>query len=78
MITDPFLEFVVTDNDQGSGKMEQSDDYWEKRYQLDDTKCPSFLKKMMPEILKAGKYLNVIRECGKDISSVSVRIYVAF
>ncbi|CAL8090112.1 unnamed protein product [Orchesella dallaii] len=71
MITDPFLEFLVIDNDKGDGKMEQSDDYWEKRYEIDESKSPCFLRKMMPEILKAGKYLNVIRECGKDISMVS-------
>ncbi len=75
MITDPFLEFVVVDNDQGDGKMEQSDDYWEKRYHLEESKCPIFLRKMMNEILKAGKYLNVIRECGKDISMVAVSTY---
>lgn len=75
MITDPFLEFLVVDNDDGTETVEKkdSDDYWEKRYHVEENKCPSFLRKMTTEILKAGKYLNVIRECGKDISSVSVR-----
>ena len=75
MIKDPFSEFFVyeveVDRMTGSGSENDefvaSDDYWEKRYKADLKNCPSFLKKVEDEILKAGKYLNVIRQCGKDL-----------
>jgi hypothetical protein len=73
MIRDPFDEFFVSEGDRlaglgsDSGEFVASDDYWEKRYKAEEDKCPSFLKKVETEILKAGKYLNVIRQCGKDL-----------
>jgi len=44
-----------------------SDNEWDTRYRLIPERCPAFLAKVKEEVLKAGKYLNVIRQCGKDI-----------
>jgi gamma-tubulin complex component 2 len=75
MIQDPFSEFFVLDTDNGSAAVEEgNDNYWENRYKLEPAKCPIFLKKVDHEILKAGKYLNVIRQCGKDICMTAVSV----
>jgi gamma-tubulin complex component 2 len=70
MIHDPFNEFFISEGDiEGSkdGEFVATDDYWERRYKSDMQDCPTFLRKMSNEILKAGKYLNVIRQCGQEI-----------
>lgn len=75
MIRDPFDEFFVFDSDRGDGlklEVNDNDNYWETRYLLVPEKCPSFLNSVSQEILKAGKYLNVIRQCGKDVCITSV------
>ena len=76
MIRDPFNEFFVLDT-RGDADIRgdwENDNYWDTRYQLVLNKCPSFLKSVHQEVLKAGKYLNVIRECGKDVSVSVVRM----
>jgi gamma-tubulin complex component 2 len=45
-----------------------TDDYWEKRYIICPDKIPRFLDNLADIILRTGKYLNVIRECGKNIT----------
>lgn len=42
-------------------------DYWEKRYLLKRNRMPKFLQKVDDIILRTGKYLNVIQQCGKHI-----------
>ncbi|KAH8288930.1 hypothetical protein KR054_012439, partial [Drosophila jambulina] len=44
-----------------------SDGYWEKRYTLRRDHIPSFLEKYSDKILRTGKYLNVVRQCGKRV-----------
>lgn len=40
---------------------------WEAKYEIIPSNIPNFLSRVSNEILRAGKYLNVIQECGKSI-----------
>jgi gamma-tubulin complex component 2 len=41
--------------------------YWLERFTFREEMIPNFLLKYKEKILHTGKYLNVIRECGRDI-----------
>ncbi|TPX69796.1 hypothetical protein SpCBS45565_g02217 [Spizellomyces sp. 'palustris'] len=70
-IVDPYDEFMVQEK-RGMDKEQLSEDfndvYWDKRYTLRHSFVPDFLKPYEEKILHAGKYLNVVRECGKEVS----------
>ena len=66
-IKDPHSEFLV--REQKSIKRERleqdyTDEYWERRYTIRDTDVPPQLEGVKDKVLLAGKYLNVVRECG--------------
>jgi gamma-tubulin complex component 2 len=66
-IRDPHAEFLV--KEQRSIKRERldqdyTDEYWEKRYTIRDALVPPQLEAVKDKVLLAGKYLNVVRECG--------------
>lgn len=67
-VEDPYLEFMVEDHQVVSmdklSPTAYSDDYWEKRYTLRRDRVPSFLLPQTDQILRTGKYLNVIKQCG--------------
>ncbi|KAF1989155.1 gamma-tubulin complex protein 2 [Aulographum hederae CBS 113979] len=71
-IKDPHGEFLI--KEQKSIKRERldqdyTDEYWEKRYTIRDNLVPPQLEGVKGKVLLAGKYLNVVRECGGvDIS----------
>ena len=71
-IKDPHAEFLI--KEQQSIKREKleedyTDEYWEKRYTIRDNDVPLQLEAVKDKVLLAGKYLNVVRECGGvDIS----------
>ncbi|KAG8531692.1 uncharacterized protein KY384_003324 [Bacidia gigantensis] len=71
-IKDPHAEFLI--KEQQSIKRERleedyTDEYWEKRYTIRDNGVPPQLEAVKDKVLLAGKYLNVVRECGGvDIS----------
>jgi gamma-tubulin complex component 2 len=73
-IKDPHSEFLV--REQKSIKRERleqdyTDEYWERRYTIRDTDVPPQLEGVKDKVLLAGKYLNVVRECGGvDVSKV--------
>lgn len=71
IIHDPKMEFLVEDNEKECQNPEQNenyfDDYWEKRYVTRSERIPRFLEKQADVILRTGKYLNVVRECGKRV-----------
>lgn len=72
VIQDPKSEFLVEDNEKECRQypdqnQQYFDDYWEKRYVTKSEKIPRFLEKQADIILRTGKYLNVIRECGKRV-----------
>jgi gamma-tubulin complex component 2 len=66
-IKDPHSEFLI--KEQRSIKRERldedyTDEYWEKRYTIRDNVVPPQLEGLKDKVLLAGKYLNVVRECG--------------
>ncbi|RKF81450.1 Spindle pole body component alp4 [Golovinomyces cichoracearum] len=66
-IRDPHAEFLI--REQKSIKRERleqdyTDEYWERRYTIRDHEVPPQLEGMKDKVLLAGKYLNVVRECG--------------
>lgn len=66
-IKDHHAEFLV--REQKSIKRERleedyTDEYWERRYTIRDTDVPPQLEGVKDKVLLAGKYLNVVRECG--------------
>jgi len=78
MIRDPHAEFLI--KEQKSIRRERleedyTDEYWEKRYTIRDGDVPPQLEGVKEKVLLAGKYLNVVRECGgvdvsKDVGDV--------
>lgn len=70
-VEDPYFEFMVEDHQVVSldklSATAYSDDYWEKRYTLRRDRVPSFLLPLTDQILRTGKYLNVIKQCGKSL-----------
>ncbi len=76
IIKDPYHEFLVLE-DPGMTKSkltesvdsDDNDNYWDRHYTLTDAaSIPPFLRRAAPLILITGKYLNAIRECGRDVS----------
>ncbi|OAA61452.1 Spc97/Spc98-like protein [Cordyceps fumosorosea ARSEF 2679] len=73
-IRDPHSEFLI--KEQKSIKRERleqdyTDEYWERRYTIRDKDVPPQLEGVKEKVLLAGKYLNVVRECGGvDVSKV--------
>ncbi|KAF7502579.1 hypothetical protein GJ744_005470 [Endocarpon pusillum] len=66
-IKDPHSEFLI--GERSGIKRERmdedyTDEYWEKRYYIRDREVPTQLEAVKEKILLAGKYLNVVRECG--------------
>eukprot|EP00002_Diphylleia_rotans_P031886 TRINITY_DN6645_c0_g2_i1.p1 TRINITY_DN6645_c0_g2~~TRINITY_DN6645_c0_g2_i1.p1 ORF type:complete len:501 (-),score=90.25 TRINITY_DN6645_c0_g2_i1:148-1650(-) len=82
LIKDPYDEFMIEEHEEFRKDLAESDfneaeSYWEQRYVLRPDYCPIFLHKIATEILTAGKYLNVIRECGRQIQAPQERISYA-
>ncbi|KAK8051317.1 Spindle pole body component [Apiospora rasikravindrae] len=82
-INDPHGEFLI--KEQKSITREEldkdyTDDYWERRYTLQrEQDIPLQLVGVRDKVLLAGKYLNVVRECGGvDISKVAQDVPVTF
>ena len=68
MLDDPFNEFFIRENrlcKKENIELDLNDRYWEERFTFRVEMVPSFLDKHMHMVLHAGKYLFVIRECGR-------------
>ena len=66
-IRDPHAEFFVKEQKWiKREKLEEdyTDEYWEKRYTIREQEVPPQLEAVKDKVLLAGKYLNVVRECG--------------
>jgi gamma-tubulin complex component 2 len=66
-IRDPHSEFLIKEQKWiKREKLEEdyTDEYWEKRYTIRDNEVPPQLESVRDRVLLAGKYLNVVRECG--------------
>ena len=73
-VEDPYQEFMVEDHQLQTldtlSLTAYSDDYSEKRYSLRRNRVPSFLLPLTDAILRTGKYLNVIKQCGDYHTSI--------
>ncbi|KAI9022773.1 Spc98 family-domain-containing protein [Phycomyces nitens] len=70
-INDTYNEFMIVEKKsikKETLKEDFNDSYWETRYSIREGQVPRFLEPLMTQILLAGKYLNVVRECGVNIS----------
>lgn len=75
-IKDPHAEFLIKEQESiRREKLEEdyTDEYWEKRYTIRDNDVPPQLQGVKEKVLLAGKYLNVVRECGGVDVSKEVR-----
>ncbi|KAK4145872.1 Spc98 family-domain-containing protein [Dichotomopilus funicola] len=75
-INDPHAEFLI--KEQRSIRRERleqdyTDEYWERRYTIRDHDVPPQLEGVKDKVLLAGKYLNVVRECGGVDVSLRVK-----
>ncbi|XP_049646500.1 gamma-tubulin complex component 2 isoform X2 [Suncus etruscus] len=70
IIDDPYSEFMVEEHELQKEKIQEdyNDKYWEQRYTVVPRHIPSFLQKVAGKVLSTGKYLNVVRECGRDVT----------
>ncbi|KAI9314839.1 gamma-tubulin complex component protein [Dichotomocladium elegans] len=71
-IIDPYNEFMILEKrnvKKENLKEDFNDAYWEMRYTVREKLVPSFLEPLQNKILLAGKYLNVVRECGVSIAN---------
>ncbi|EME48310.1 gamma tubulin-like protein [Dothistroma septosporum NZE10] len=77
-VRDPHQEFLIKEQKsirREGLEQDYTDEYWEKRYTIRQELVPPQLESMKDKALLAGKYLNVVRECGgidnlnKDLSS---------
>ena len=75
-INDPHAEFLI--KEQRSIRRERleqdyTDEYWERRYTIRNEDVPPQLEGVKDKVLLAGKYLNVVRECGGVDVSLKVK-----
>nr|XP_029725425.1 gamma-tubulin complex component 2 homolog isoform X1 [Aedes albopictus] len=66
VIHDTRKEFLVEHHAMDLNENDMMD-YWEKQYIIRTDKVPCFLNEYADIILRTGKYLNVIRECGSSV-----------
>ncbi|CAH0015543.1 unnamed protein product [Clonostachys rhizophaga] len=81
-ISDPHSEFLIKEQKSiRRDRLEQdyTDEYWERRYTIRDSDVPPQLQSVKDKVLLAGKYLNVVRECGGvDVSKVVEDVPTSF
>ncbi|SMR63075.1 unnamed protein product [Zymoseptoria tritici ST99CH_3D1] len=66
-VQDPHQEFLIKEQKsirREGLEQDYTDEYWEKRYTLRQDLVPPQLDSIKDRVLLAGKYLNVVRECG--------------
>ncbi|KHN98148.1 Spc97 / Spc98 family protein [Metarhizium album ARSEF 1941] len=71
-IYDPHSEFVIEERRSINRERlyeDYTDEYWDRRYTIRDKDVPPQLQGVKEKVLLAGKYLNVVRECGGAAAS---------
>ncbi|KAG5191839.1 Spc98 family-domain-containing protein [Tribonema minus] len=79
-LSDPYGEFMIREEEgmlkgdvqeegmlKGDVQVDFNAQYWEGRYTIQQPMVASFLQAHAHKILTTGKYLNVVRECGKQV-----------
>jgi gamma-tubulin complex component 2 len=81
-IRDPHAEFMIKEQKSiRRERLEQdyTDEYWDRRYTTRDSDVPPQLDAVKKKVLLAGKYLNVVRECGGvDVSKEVMDVPTSF
>ncbi|KAL0944268.1 spc97 spc98 family protein [Colletotrichum truncatum] len=81
-INDTHAEFLIKEQKSiRRERLEQdyTDEYWERRYTIREHDIPPQLEGVKDKVLLAGKYLNVVRECGGvDVSKVVSDVPTSF
>jgi gamma-tubulin complex component 2 len=81
-ISDPHSEFLIKEQKsirREGLEQDYTDEYWEKRYTIREGDVPPQLENVKEKVLLAGKYLNVVRECGGvDVSKEVVDVPISF
>ena len=81
-IRDPHAEFMIKESKSiRRERLDQdyTDEYWDKRYTMREALVPPQLEGVKDKVLLAGKYLNVVRECGGvDISKTVEDVPTSF
>lgn len=76
VVTDPYQEFQIhrrTDLSKENLKSNFNDRYWDELFTVNQDKLPLFLAPLSEQVLQTGKYLNVIRECGRAVNNPGKR-----
>jgi gamma-tubulin complex component 2 len=75
-LDDQFGEFMIQEKSIPKERLldDYNDTYWEQRYTLQHDLVPKFLEKYKEKILTTGKYLNVLRECQRNIQVLEPEI----
>ena len=71
VVHDPYAEFMIREHGailKDRLSEQYNDAYWERRYTVLQENIPSFLEHVADKVLSTGKYLNVVRECGRDVA----------
>ena len=80
VLDDPYHEFMVAE-EEGITKETVAEDfttaYWERRYTLRPNMVAAFLGRFEDKLLTTGKYLNVVRECGRDVRCPDADVFAA-
>ena len=77
LVHDPYSEFMIQEHNticKDRLHAEYNDAYWERRYTVLQDNIPSFLEHVADKILCSGKYLNVVRECGREVEYPTTQI----
>ena len=81
-IRDPHAEFLIREQKsirREGLEQDYTDEYWEKRYTVREGDVPPQLDSVKDKVLLAGKYLNVVRECGGvDVSTEVKHVPTSF
>ena len=79
-IKDPHSEFLIKEQKSINRNEEDfTDNWWDKRYTINFTETPPQLEAVKAKVLLAGKYLNVVRECGGvDVSREVKDVPISF
>lgn len=71
IIHDVYSEFMIIENENITKEINKNsyDDisYWEQRYAIKRDNTPIFLEQIADKLLSTGKYLNVVRQTGRNI-----------
>lgn len=66
VIDDPYDEFFISHDTSYMGTA-LDHKTWEMRFTVNPTNVPSFLGPFVESVLRAGKYLSVLRDCSVDV-----------